>query len=221
MDIPKVKICCISSIEESHIAIKAGASAIGLVSEMPSGPGIISEKLISQIAKTIPPFIDSFLLTSKQDADSIIRQLKKCNTNTVQIVDNLLEGNYLDIKTALPKVKIIQVLHIQNKNSIEEAINISKYVDGILLDSGNKNLVVKKLGGTGRTHDWSISKRIVESVSIPVYLAGGLNPDNISEAVNTVHPYGVDICSGVRTDDKLDLNKLLNLFTNLKSVKME
>jgi len=214
----KVKICCISSVEEAELAISLGASAIGLVSEMPSGPGVISEELISEITKSVPKYIDTFLLTSKQDTRSIINQLKECKTNTVQIVDNLIEGNYYDIKNELPYIKIVQVLHVQNEKSIEEAIEISNNVDAILLDSGNQSLDVKKLGGTGEIHDWSISKRIVEKSKVPIYLAGGLNLTNVAAAIKTVKPFAVDLCSGVRTNGKLDKQKLIDFFNAIISI---
>ncbi|MBK8944838.1 MAG: phosphoribosylanthranilate isomerase [Ignavibacteriae bacterium] len=214
----KVKICCISSLEEAQTAIELGASAIGLVSEMPSGPGIIGESLISEIAKSVPQNINTFLLTSKQNAKEIIDQLKRCKTNTVQIVDNLIDGIYSDIRNEIPNIKIVQVLHVQNEKSIDDALAIENDIDAILLDSGNQNLSVKILGGTGKTHNWKISKTIVEKVKVPVYLAGGLNSQNIIEAVQTVKPYGVDLCSSVRTYGKLDKQKLLEFFTKINSI---
>ncbi|MEE9430603.1 MAG: phosphoribosylanthranilate isomerase [Melioribacteraceae bacterium] len=216
--IPKVKICCISSLQEAELAIKYGASAIGLVSEMPSGPGVISEETIEQIATSLPSNIDTFLLTSKQDVASIIKQLKKCKTKTVQIVDRLTDGSYSDIKTEFPNINIVQVIHVNNLESINEAIHISKYVDTILLDSGNQQKEIKLLGGTGKTHNWELSKKIVESVRVPVYLAGGLDAHNIIEAVEMVKPYGIDLCSGVRTNNKLDENKVKEFFQKLSLI---
>jgi phosphoribosylanthranilate isomerase len=214
----KVKICCIKTIEEAELAISFGASAIGLVSEMPSGPGVISDESIIEISNYASGKVDTFLLTSKQDSDSIIQQLKKYKTTTVQIVDRLTNGSYSDIKLALPSIKIIQVLHVNNDISIDEAKEIENEVDAILLDSGNNKLFIKELGGTGRTHDWSVSKRIVEAVNVPIYLAGGLNPNNVAEAVKTVIPHSVDVCSGVRTNDKLDKNKLTKFFNSFNSI---
>jgi len=214
----RVKICCISSIEEAKLAIKYGASAIGLVSEMPSGPGPIPEELIEEIAATIPPSISSFLLTSKQDVDSIIKQQRKTKVNTIQIVDRLIEGTCYDLKKALPGISIVQVIHVTGEESVEEAIEVSGSVNAILLDSGNQSLKIKELGGTGRVHDWEISRRIVDKVKAPVFLAGGLKPDNVLEAVDKVRPFGIDICSGVRTNGKLDEHKLGALFNNLKNL---
>lgn len=215
MQKPRVKICCISSIEEMKLAVKYGASAIGLVAEMPSGPGVISDELIEEIATQTPPGISTFLLTSRQTVNGIIEHQKRCKTNTIQIVDRLIEGTHKELKKALPGISIVQVIHVNNESSIEEAITVSENVDAILLDSGNQKLDVKVLGGTGKTHDWSLSKKIVESISKPVFLAGGLNPNNVKDAVNTVNPFGIDLCSGVRTNGLLDENKLKQFFNNL------
>jgi phosphoribosylanthranilate isomerase len=213
--IPRVKICCIQSIEEAWLAIRYGASALGLVSEMPSGPGPISEELIKQIAAVIPPGITSVLLTSKTDTQEIIEQQRRCGVHAIQIVDRLEKGSYQDFRDAIPGIAIIQVIHVSEEASIEEAISIAPLVDAILLDSGNPSLVVKELGGTGRTHDWNISRTIREAVAVPIFLAGGLQPDNVAEAIQQVGPFAVDVCSGVRTNGKLDESKLLKFIERL------
>lgn len=214
----KVKICCISSRAEAKLAIDCGATAIGLVGSMPSGPGVISNDLIKDIAASISNSVSSFLLTSKVSANEIISHHKRVNTTTVQIVDKLREGSYADLRTKLTGVDIIQVIHVQDERSIEEAIAVSKYVDYILLDSGNPNLAVKELGGTGKVHNWEISKAIRERVEVPIYLAGGLNSTNVKEAIEFVRPYGVDLCSGVRTSGKLDRVKLVAFFRAIKEL---
>ena len=215
---PRVKICCISSIEEAWMAINLGASALGLVSSMPSGPGVISEELIAEIAAKVPAGVASFLLTSKQDSLSIIKQQQRCRVNTIQICDSLTYGSHQDLREALPGIAIVQVIHVVGEESIEEAISIAGDVDGILLDSGDRSLAVKQLGGTGKKHDWSISKKIREAVKVPVFLAGGLNPENVAEAIKIVAPFGLDICSGVRTNGKLDGEKLARFFSAISSV---
>ena len=208
MSVIRIKICCISSVEEMRTAVKFGASAIGLVGRMPSGPGVIDDDLIERIATAAPPPVATFLLTSETQASAVIAHHKKVHTNTLQIVDRLTEGSYRDIRSALPGVKLVQVIHVRDEQSADEALACAGEVDALLLDSGNPGLSVKELGGTGRVHNWAISRRIVESSPVPVFLAGGLNPDNIRKAIETVHPYGVDVCSGVRTDGKLDPVKL-------------
>ena len=212
---PRVKICCINSIEEAWIAIEHGASALGLVSEMPSGPGVISEKLIAEIAAALPPAIGSFLLTSKQDIDSIIDQQRRLGVNTIQICDRLESGTHIDLRRALPGISIVQVIHVSGAESVAEAHFVGAHVDGILLDSGNQSLVVKELGGTGRIHEWSLSARIREAVAVPVFLAGGLNATNVAGAISQVGPFGVDVCSGVRTDGRLDEGKLASFFQSV------
>lgn len=203
-----VKICCISSIEEAAIAINYGADVIGLVGEMPSGPGIISDDLGATICKNIPPPINTILLSSYTAAKAIIQHHKKINTNTIQLVDEIAFSQYKLIKDALPAVKLVQVIHVANEKSIKKAIEIAPYIDAILLDSGNPNLAVKELGGTGRTHNWQISKQIVQSIDKPAFLAGGLNANNVQTAIKIVQPFAVDVCSGVRTNGFLDEEKL-------------
>jgi len=214
----KIKICCIKNIKEAELAIKYGADAIGLVSEMPSGPGVISENEICKIAEFVPENIKTFLLTSKQSSIEIIEQLKRCKTNTVQIVDKLKIGSYFEIKKALPNVDIIQVIHVLDESTIQEAVKISTDVDGLLLDSGNPNLKTKVLGGTGKTHNWELSREICKRVDVPVFLAGGLNPKNVNEAIKVVNPSGVDICSGIRTNGNLDKKKLADYVKNVHSI---
>ena len=202
------KICCIANIEEAQMAIEAGASAIGLVGPMPSGPGIISNKIIADVALQVKGKVETFLLTSENNVSKIIEHHQKVNTSCIQLVDRITKGHWSDLKKALPDVKLVQVIHVLGEESIQEALAAAEYVNYILLDSGNPNLAIKELGGTGRTHNWEISKSIVEKVGVPVFLAGGLNPYNVAKAIQQVHPYGVDICSGLRTDGKLDKKKL-------------
>lgn len=204
----RVKICCISSIEEARLAIRYGASALGLVSEMPSGPGVIDEESITRIAESVYPPIATFLLTSKLNAKEIIKQHLRTKTNTLQLVDHLQEEELLILREKLPAIKLVQVIHVLDESSIEEAKKVQHLVDALLLDSGNPRLKVKELGGTGRTHNWEISRSIVESVTVPVFLAGGLNVENVDEALEIVNPFGLDICSGVRTNGLLDEGKL-------------
>ena len=212
---PRVKICCISTPEEAKLAVRYGASALGLVSHMPSGPGVIAEDAITKIAATIPPSIGSFLLTSLQDVAAIIAQHRRCRTNTIQICDRLTGGVYSDLKDALPGVSIVQVIHVAGRESVEEAVSIAPHVDAILLDSGNQKLPTKELGGTGRTHDWTLSREIREQAEVPIFLAGGLTSGNVKQAIEEVGPFGLDICTGVRTNGKLDETKLAQLFANI------
>jgi phosphoribosylanthranilate isomerase len=214
----RVKICCISSPEEARLAISYGASALGLVSAMPSGPGPIPEELIAEIAAIIPPGVSSFLLTSKQDAASIIEQQRKARVNTLQLVDAVPVETYSDLRRELPGVAIVQVVHVTGDQAIQEARRVAPSVDAILLDSGNPALGVKELGGTGRTHDWRISRRIREEVAVPVFLAGGLHAENVVDAIRAVEPYAVDVCSGVRSNGRLDEGRLSHFFRSVENI---
>ncbi len=215
---PRVKICCIASVEEAALAIDCGASALGLVSSMPSGPGVISDQLIAEIVATVPPPIGTFLLTSRTRVADIIEQQHFCRTNTIQICDHLIHGTHRDLREALPGISVVQVVHVTGPESIEEAARVAPHVDAILLDSGNQKLAVRELGGTGRTHDWSVSRAIRERIGIPLFLAGGLTAENVTQAIEEVGPFGLDVCSGVRTGGKLDAFKLRQFFSAARSV---
>ncbi|MEZ4299445.1 MAG: phosphoribosylanthranilate isomerase [Polyangiaceae bacterium] len=204
----RVKVCCIHSVEEARLSVRLGASALGLVSEMPSGPGVISEETIAEIASVVPPPIGRFLLTSRTDAGEIGAQQRRCGVNTVQICDRVPAGAHAELRAALPGISLVQVVHVTGEESVREALEVGSLVDALLLDSGNQALAVKELGGTGRTHDWGVSAEIVRRSPVPVFLAGGLNAANVGEAIGRVRPFGVDVCSGVRTDGGLDAGKL-------------
>jgi phosphoribosylanthranilate isomerase len=214
----KVKICCISTIEEARNALKFGANILGLVAKMPSGPGTIEDELIAEIITNIPLSTTTFLLTSKTNPYEIIEHQRLTGSNCIQLVDSIKVEDYKILRKNLSNIQIIQVVHVTGKESIEEAKQFAEVADMILLDSGNPKLVIKELGGTGRIHDWELSRTIVETISKPVFLAGGLNPENILDAIQTVKPYGVDLCSGVRTDGKLDLTKLERFFEIIKTL---
>jgi phosphoribosylanthranilate isomerase len=212
MPFTRIKVCCIASTIEAQLAISYGASALGLVGRMPSGPGPIADELIAKIASTVPPPVATFLLTSETRAADIVAHHQRVHTNTIQIVDALTERSYEHIKQQLPFVKLVQVIHVIHESSIDEALELAEEVDALLLDSGNPKLAIKELGGTGRVHNWLLSRKIVEQSKVPVFLAGGLNASNAAKAIEEVQPYGLDLCSGVRTNGLLDEQKLEAFF---------
>ncbi|MEM8489092.1 MAG: phosphoribosylanthranilate isomerase [Bacteroidota bacterium] len=214
----RVKICCISTVAEAKLAIEAGADALGLVSAMPSGPGVVEEHVIKEIARVVAPPVATFLLTSETTAASIVAQQQFCATNVLQLVDHVLPEEQEKLRLQLPGIGIVQVVHVVDEDAVTQAVAYASHVDALLLDSGNPDLSVKELGGTGRTHNWDISREIVKRVSIPVFLAGGLNPQNVVGALRVVQPYGVDICSGVRSGGQLDQHKLAAFFEAIRSV---
>ena len=204
----RVKICCIQSLQEASLAIGAGADAIGLVGAMPSGPGPIDDGAIAEIAAWVPPPVASFLLTSETDPVQIVEHVRRTCPSTVQLVDAVDRAVYDALATHFPQVKVVQVIHVEDESALKQATDIRDHVHAILLDSGRPSADVKELGGTGRTHNWEISAEIVRRAGRPVFLAGGLTPLNVADAITRVRPYGVDLCSGVRTDGRLDKVKL-------------
>jgi len=211
----RVKICCISSVEEAALAVRHGAAALGLVGRMPSGPGVIDDRLIAEIAASTPPPVATFLLTSETEPEAIVDHVRRCGTNTVQIVDAVEPSAYRALRRAVPGVKIVQVIHVTGPESLDQAKASAPAVDALLLDSGRPQARIKELGGTGRVHDWSLSRRIVAEVSRPVFLAGGIRPENAAEAYRQVRPFGIDLCTGVRRDGRLDPERLGGLFAAL------
>jgi phosphoribosylanthranilate isomerase len=214
----RIKICCMQSVEEAELAVRYGADAVGLVSAMPSGPGPIAEALIASIARRVPPGVATFLLTSNRDAAAIADQVRRLGPTTVQIVDRPEPGCWAALRSALPSTTLVQVVHVTGPAALDEALAAAPHVDAVLLDSGNPALPVKELGGTGRTHDWRTSRSIREAVGVPLWLAGGLTPENVAEAIETVRPFGVDVCSGVRINGMLDEEKLARFVEDVRGV---
>jgi phosphoribosylanthranilate isomerase len=209
---PRVKVCCIMTPAEAAVAIRAGAAAIGLVSAMPSGPGVVPEATIAKIADGTPPGVSTFLLTSETSVEAIVAQQRRCRTNTVQLCDHLSKDVHKELRAALPGIRIVQVVHVTDESSVRYAIEAARSADALLLDSGNLSLPTKELGGTGRVHDWKLSRRIRSSAGVPVFLAGGLSSSNVGDAIAAVEPFGLDLCGGVRTDGKLDEGKVTDFF---------
>lgn len=205
----RVKICCISSPDEARLAIELGADALGLVGAMPSGPGVVADELAADIVRQVPPPIATFMLTSETTVAGILAHHGRVLASTIQLVDAVPPETYAQLRQALPTVKLVQVIHVTDERSVAEALAaVASGADALLLDSGNPNLTVKELGGTGRVHNWQLSRAIVDQSSVPVFLAGGLNPANVRTAIGQVQPFGLDICSGVRTNGQLDADKL-------------
>lgn len=217
MSAARLKVCCIQDEAEARLAIEHGAAAIGLVAAMPSGPGPIDEAQIARVARAVGARAETFLLTARVDAASIAEQHALCGTSTIQLVDHVEPAERARLRAMLPGVALVQVIHVTGVESLDEARAGAEHADALLLDSGLRGAPTKELGGTGRVHDWSVSRRVVESVRVPVWLAGGLRPDNVSDAVARVRPHGVDLCTGVRTGGALDATKLAAFVAALRS----
>jgi phosphoribosylanthranilate isomerase len=216
---PLVKICCIASVAEAHAARAAGAAALGLVSAMPSGPGVIDDARIAEIAEALRDLpVRTFLLTARTRAETIAAQHRAAGTTTLQLVDHVPHGELRRLRALCPGVELVQVIHVTSERSVDEALAAAPLVDAVLLDSGNPALAVKELGGTGRTHDWTLSRRVRDAVHpLPLWLAGGLRTHNVAAAVAAVRPHGLDLCTGVRSEGRLDAGKLTAFMAALRT----
>ncbi len=204
----RVKICCVASVEEAALAVAHGADALGLVGPMPSGPGPIPLEVAKAIAAKVPPPVATFLLSSATEAAALEEEAAATGVTALQIVDRVAESTYSRLRRSLPALRLVQVVHVEDELAVDEARRVGGHVDALLLDSGRPGAAVKELGGTGRVHDWALSRRVVEAVSVPVFLAGGLTPANVALAIGQVRPFGVDVCSGVRAGSALDADRL-------------
>jgi phosphoribosylanthranilate isomerase len=215
----RVKVCCIN-----RAAAAAGADALGLVSAMPSGPGVISDAQVAHIAQSIKDTpLRSFLLTARTTAYAIACQHAAAGTTTLQLVDHVPPTELRALRLLCPGVELVQVIHVGDEHAIEQALQIAPMVDAVLLDSGRPDAAIKELGGTGRTHDWRLSRRIRDALAaltpaVPLWLAGGLRPDNVAIAIHDVQPFGVDVCSGVRTGGALNGHTLRAFITAIQAI---
>ena len=214
----KVKICCIRSTEEARLAVSFGAAALGLVSEMPAGPGEMSESAIRDIVTALPTSTGTFLLTAVTDVDRLVEKAQACAVNTLQLWDPLDPPDYARLRAAVPGVSIVQAIHVIEQSAVSMAIEAARLADALVLDSSNPQVPFRWESQAGQIHDWEISREIVETVDCPVLLAGGLDAENVEYAVRTVRPYGVDVCTGVRTDDVLDRRKVVAFFEALRKI---
>jgi phosphoribosylanthranilate isomerase len=179
---------------------------------------MIADELIAEIAASIPPPVSRFLLTSRTDPASVVEHVAACRVDTVQLVDAVPAETYAALQSELPHVRVVQVVHVEGNDAVMEAQRVAPHVHAILLDSGRPKALMRELGGTGRTHDWRISREVVLSVpDTPVFLAGGIGPGNVREAIRQVRPYGIDLCSAVRTEGRLDPVKVAHLVAEIEA----
>jgi phosphoribosylanthranilate isomerase len=213
----RVKICCITTPEAAALAVRHGADALGLVGPMPSGTGIIDLATARRLAACAPPTVTTFLLSAATRARDLADEARQVAPTVLQLVDEVEPGAYALLRRELPALKLVQAVHVTGERTVDEALALAAEVDALLLDSGVPDAPVRLLGGTGRVHDWSISRRIVAASPVPVFLAGGLTPGNVAEAIRTVRPFGVDLCTGLRTDGELDEAKLADFMRAVAS----
>lgn len=204
----RVKVCCIASVAEAALAVAHGADALGLVGPMPSGPGPIDAATISEVAAWAPPAVATFLLTASLRAEAIAAEVRAAGVSTVQVVSHIEPSESAALARLLPAIRRVQVIHVEDHAALGLIGAYAPHVHAFLLDSGRPSLAVPELGGTGRVHDWAVSRAFVAASPRPVFLAGGLNPANAAQAVREVGPFGLDLCSGLRPTGALDATLL-------------
>lgn len=196
----KIKICCIQDADEARVAALQGADWFGLVGPMPSGAGVISLEQAKGIAAAYRGSARPILLTSAESAEAILAEADFVGVDAVQVVRHIPAQESARLKTG--DLYYVQVIHVGGPEALELIDIYAPHCDAFLLDSGRPSS--DEFGGTGQTHDWSISAEFVRRADKPVFLAGGLNSGNVGRAIRTVQPYGVDICSGLRPARRLD-----------------
>ena len=196
-----VKICGIRRHEDALIAAELGADAIGLlVGQRHNSPDFISAAVAREISRTLPPSVEAVLVTQITEVDEIERLLRQSGIRAVQLHSEITADSVANLRTRFPDLKVFKSVHVISAESVRYPEGFSKVVDGFVLDT--INVATDQVGGTGNIHDWSISQKIVERFpDIPIILAGGLNSKNVRSAIESVHPFGVDVNSGTKGSD--------------------
>ncbi len=202
-----LKVCCLQSVEEAHVALSGGADLLGFVGDGTGDWGPISISVIASIVAGLPAGARSVLLTSFTRLDAIVDRCREVRPYAVQLTDGF-DGDLSRLRRAVGDTRIFFTVHVTGREVIGPALEASNWADAVMLDSGSPRAPEKVLGATGRVHDWSISAEIVRSASCPIFLAGGIRPDNVAAAIHEVSPLGVDVASGVRASGRLDENAL-------------
>lgn len=200
----RIKVCCIKSTHEARLALEAGAELLGLVSETLEGPGAISDEQIRSIATGLSEGVVSCLLTAETNPGAIAAHAVRTGVHAIQLVGEISPRDVARLRERLPGRELIKVVHVEGDDSTRIAAEYGESADTLLLDSAVRDPQGDRLGGTGRVHDWRVSRDIVRASRIPVLLAGGLTPENVSEAIDAVRPAGVDVCSGLRPTGVLE-----------------
>ncbi|MBT2187851.1 phosphoribosylanthranilate isomerase [Sphingobium nicotianae] len=204
----RIKICCLRSAEEARQAIAAGADAIGFVALTPPTARTIPDQEIAGIIAAVPPSIETFVLSAAPTAEVLAARARRTGATTIQILSYLDPAESARLAALAPGLRRVQVIHVEGPEALDLIPVYAPHVHAFLLDSGKPNAPRPSYGGTGLPHDWAVSARFVQVSPLPVHLAGGLAPDNVGQAIRRVRPFGVDLCSGVRTGDHLDPARL-------------
>ena len=192
---PFIKICGLKTYDEARLALDAGATAFGfLVALNYETADRISPEIAADIIGKLPKTAETVIVTHLTDPDKAADLARYTGAHTLQVHGDMRPAGVRQLVALAPSLRLIKAVHVSGPDSLETAAAYADIAHALLLDTRTAD----RLGGTGRTHDWSISAQIVTAVPVPVYLAGGLTPDNVQRAIETVRPAGVDVNSGVK-----------------------
>jgi phosphoribosylanthranilate isomerase len=217
-----VKVCGVRREEDASLAVEFGADGIGLlVGQRHPSPDFISEQLAARIARVLSGKAEAVLVTHVPEVDEIERLLRESEITAVQLHSEILPDGIRELKRRLPNLTVLKSVHVLSRDSMEYPKPYLNLVDGFVLDSFNP--ATDQVGGTGLTHDWSISRDIVGRYhDIPIYLAGGLNSGNVAIAIKSVRPFGVDVNSGTKgADGYKDAQKLRDFIDQAKRADLD
>ena len=211
-----VKICANKSIHDAKMCIEAGADIAGiLVGQAHSSEDFVDPVTASKIAQYCKGKIEVAVVTHLKDAKSIVNICRTVGNSVLQLHSDIDENEVEKIVGALPQMKLIRLVQVTPEGEILTDIDSVRYADCFIIDSCNR--LTDQVGGTGLTHDWNIDKKVVMTVRKPVIIAGGLTPDNVSEAIRISRPAGVDVNSGCKNEKGIkDRNKVISFVRNAK-----
>lgn len=193
----RVKICGIKRIEDAFSAVRWGADSVGfLVGQRHASPDFVTPDQAREMILRLPPFITKVMVTHLHTAKEVVALADQVCPDTVQLHGEIPHNEIRELRRQRPHLRILKSFHIVDEASIEYGVPYVGIVDAFVLDS--VNVETGEIGGTGLTHDWTISRRVVARYPTPVILAGGLTPENVQDAIHAVRPYAVDVNSGLK-----------------------
>ena len=212
----RVKICGTATFADLDCAVAAGADAVGFlmgITHVTQDAG--TPETAAAMVATLPPFIVPVAVTHLTKPSDLIRIVELSRCTTLQIQDMVTPDDIAEVREALPYLRIMKAVHVMDESAITTAKYFSDTADAILLDTRTAD----RIGGTGITHDWNISAKIVKECSCPVILAGGLTPENVTEAITRVRPYAVDVHTGVKKNGVRDAERTRAFVANARTAR--
>lgn len=212
----KVKICGITSPEDLTLAVDVGADALGFVVDVPESPRDLSIAQAKDLVTRVPVSVESVVVTVFRSIDRLEQICRELRPNAIQL--HGAPALSPKIRRKLPRLRMIGAFSVNSDSQLVTTIHWVRGFDAVLVDTFD----AERIGGTGKTHDWNVSRQVREKISpTPLILAGGLTSHNVKEATGIVKPYAVDVSSGVENaPGRKDRNKLFSFIRNAKEVEL-